>query len=356
MKVSIIINEPVQNATGGYKMVYMYANRFVDLGNDVFIYYLCRREKLFSNFTLPFPIKYIVAKILAKKGPNWFNLNKKIKGIAVSEITNSSIGNSDIVIATAVNTAEPVFNLNNEKGKKAYFIQDFENWEVPNDLVYRTYSLGMKNIVVSKWLKETVDRYSRDESIMISNGIDTSIFYNKELDRIPHSIVLQYRKAEYKGPMYAIKAIEKLHKIYPDLCVSIISTEECPEKLPTFCTYHKNVTPEEVSQINNKSIVFICTSINEGFGLPGLEAMACGCVVCSSSYKGVLEYAKDGCNSLLSPIKDVDTMVDNVVKVFEDNSLRNMLINNGLKTATEKSFNDMGNLFINVLNDLYIKG
>jgi glycosyltransferase involved in cell wall biosynthesis len=354
MKISFIINEPVQNATGGYKMVYMYANSLVESGHDVCIYYLCRNKRLFTNYKFPFAFKLVIASLLSKKGPRWFNLDKRVQGKAVKEITDSTIGDADIVIATAVNTAIPVFNLNEKKGKKAYFIQDFENWEYEDDYVYKTYALGMTNIVVARWLKEIVDQYSQSKTILISNGIDTNIFYNQHLNRKKHSMVLQYRKTAYKGPEFALKAIKRLQEKYKDLHVSVISTDDAPSDMPSCCEYYKSISPEMVAEINNKSEVFVCTSVEEGYGLPGLEAMACGCAVCSSAYKGVFEYAIDGVNALLSPVRDVNAMVENVSNVFEDENLKHTLINNALTTGNEKSQAAMSKLFLDALRGMLI--
>ena len=349
MKISFIINEPVQDANGGYKMVYMYANSLVHSGHDVSIYYLCRKGRLFTNYRMPFGVKLEVARFLARKGPKWFSLDKKVNGIVITKISNETINNADAVIATAVNTALPVSKLNANKGEKAYFIQDFENWEISDEEVYDTYALGMKNIVVSKWLKEIVDKYSKEEAIVVSNGIDTNIFYNKNHKRKKHSIVLQYRKKAYKGPEYAMETIKKLNTIYPDLSVSIISVDTPPVDLPSCCIYYQSITPEKVAEINNTCSVFMCTSIKEGYGLPGLEAMACGCVVCSSGYKGVFEYAENEINSLISPVKDSDEMVKNICRAFEDDALRNRIIENAILTGKEKSQEKMAALFESIL-------
>lgn len=354
MKIAFVINEPAQDANGGYKMVYMYANSMVEAGHDVSIYYWCRKGKLFTNYKLPFAIKYVVAALLSAKGPKWFKLDKRVHGKAVKEISDRTIEDADTVLATAVNTAKPVFELSEKKGKKAYFIQGFENWEFTAEYVYNTYALGMTNIVVAKWLKEIVESHSISKVILIPNGIDTNIFYDQKLNRRKHSIVVQYREAVYKGSEYAIRAIEVLQKKYSDLYVAMISTDNAPKNLPQCCEFFQNISPEKVAEINNKSQVFICTSIEEGYGLPGLEAMACGCAVCSSGYLGVFEYAVDGKNALISPVKDVDSMVDNVCKLFEYEDLREQIVTNGKKTAFEKSHTAKGYLFLQTLQDMVL--
>ena len=186
-------------------------------------------------------------------------------------------------------------------------------------------------------------------SYLVSNCIDGTIFFDNKLQRRKHSIVFHYRSAPYKGSQYAIEVIEKLKMKYDDLIVDVISTERRPNNLPEWCSFHHCVSAEKVAKINNKTQVFICTSVEEGFGLPGLEAMACGCALASSSYKGVLEYAVDGVNALLSPVKDVNYMVDNVVKLFENEELRNVISQNGVKTGLDRSVDKSAKEFERVL-------
>lgn len=82
--------------------------------------------------------------------------------------------------------------------------------------------------------------------------------------------------------------------------------------------------------------MFLCSSINEGYGLTGLEAMACGCALCSTDYRAVYEYAEDGVNCLLSPVADIDAQVKNVSRLFKDDELRVRLASTA--TETVKSF------------------
>ena len=66
--------------------------------------------------------------------------------------------------------------------------------------------------------------------------------------------------------------------------------------------------------------------------------MACGDALVSTAYTGVLEYAKDGYNALLSPVKDVDALVKNVQRVFEEDELRNKLVRNAQESVKEFSW------------------
>lgn len=349
MRISVLLPEVVRSARGGHKVVYEYCNALVECGHNVNLYFF--PGNMFKKYRIPEFIRIPIVKMYGEKiGPNkWFKLSNKIGRHVITDA--SEIGTADLIIATGIETARPVYQLDKNFGEKIYFIQDFENWSFDDKFVTDSYKLGMKNIVVSRWLQETVDKYATSPSILIQNGIDTSVFNFKQKRRTHHSIAFHYRSAKHKGCEYAIAVIRKLRVLYPDLQVNVVSSEKKPENLPSFCNFYENITAEEVAEINNRSEIFICTSIDEGFGLPGLEAVACGCALVSTRYRGVLEYAVDGENALLSSVRDVDGMVSNVRILFEDESLLKKITTNGIQTGMEHSLDKSKMKFVRTIEE-----
>ena len=66
-----------------------------------------------------------------------------------------------------------------------------------------------------------------------------------------------------------------------------------------------------------------------------MEAMACGCAVVVGKVTGYDEYIDDGYNALVVEQGDVIGARKAVVQLVTDVRLRETLIANGLKTATE---------------------
>lgn len=349
MKINVLLPDIVRTPSGGHKVIYEYCNRLVADGNEVTLYFM--PVKLFTKFHFPEPLRLALVKAYGETiNPSWFHLDKKIKKRVLLHL--SQFSDADICIATGVNTAKIVKCLPKQKGKKVYFIQGFENWEQSSEYVYHTYTYGMKNIAVSNWLKKIVDQHSKEPCTLVSNGIDDTVFYDQEKPRVPHSITFHYRSQQHKGCKYAFETIKLLEKRYPDLKVNIVSSEYRKFELQSNWKYYFNASPREISAINNESEVFICSTIDEGFGLPGLEAMACGCALVSTDYIGVHEYAINGVNALLSPVKDAETMADNVTRLFDDDVLRGKITRAGVATGREKSFEKSYQKFKKVLEDL----
>lgn len=347
MIISFLLPEIARVPVGGHKVVYEYCNKLVEKGHEIHIYYFYGNR--FKKKNIPEFLRKVVIRIYGSYvGPKkWFDLDKKVKLHVIK--TEKQIRQTDVLIATGVETAKSVANYDGQLTSKFYFVQDYETWTCPETEVLDTYRLKLKKIVVSKWLKVLVDKYSEEEAYLISNCIDERIFKVNKEKRLEHSLVFHYRSAQHKGASYALEVINRLLKIYPNMVVNVISPENIIEGLPKNVIWYKGISPREVAAINNRSQVFMCTSIDEGFGLPGLEAMACGAAVVSTEYKGVLEYAVNGENALLSPVRDVQAMVDNIKRLFEDEDLRKRISENGVKTGKDRSLQKAAGEFEQVL-------
>ncbi len=339
MKIGFVLNGCDKHITGGVKVIFQYANYLAETAeNNVTLYFNMNLGSIKKIRHLKILQQYVADKVVQSR-PKWYKLNPKIKKKAVLLIDDTTIDNEDVIIATAVYTANSVAMLSKTRGRKFYFIQGFENWSCTDEYVFETYKLGMNNITVAKWLSEIVDTKAMKKSVYVSNGIDTDIFYVKRAisQRARHSIAMQYRSVECKGSKYALETIRILAEKYTDLKVTVFSMEHEPENLPSCCNFIMDASQEKVAEINNNAEIFICSSIVEGFGLPGLEAMACGCTLVATECKGTLDYAKHGENALISPVKDAWSMAQNIIELFENSDLRIRLAENAQRTAAQRS-------------------
>lgn len=82
-----------------------------------------------------------------------------------------------------------------------------------------------------------------------------------------------------------------------------------------------NKTEQEVADIMKKSTFFLCFNHKEGFGLPPVEAMACGCYVIGYRGQGGKEYFKREISSQVEDgnIIEFVTKIEDAIKVYEEN-------------------------------------
>jgi len=78
----------------------------------------------------------------------------------------------------------------------------------------------------------------------------------------------------------------------------------------------------DLPELLREADLFLLPSESESFGLAALEAMACGVPVVGSRVGGIPEVVSDGETGLLAPVGDVAAMAAHVVRLLEDQPLR----------------------------------
>ena len=109
--------------------------------------------------------------------------------------------------------------------------------------------------------------------------------------------------------------------------------------------------PEDrVSYLLQEATCLAFPSLYEGFGLPLVEAMAMGTAVITSNIGSMAEIAGD--SALLIDPYDVDSIVDGLKAVLQNNTLRQSLEERGLQRAKSFSWQKAGAQFNAVISAL----
>ncbi len=96
------------------------------------------------------------------------------------------------------------------------------------------------------------------------------------------------------------------------------------------------VNDADMPALLNAAVFFVFPSLYEGFGLPPLEAMACGTPVICSNVSSLPEVVGEG-GILLEP-RDVGVWVEAMARVLSDESLRLELRHRGIAQASKFSW------------------
>ena len=109
---------------------------------------------------------------------------------------------------------------------------------------------------------------------------------------------------------------------------------------------------KELAVLYRNAKMFVYPSLYEGFGLPPLEAMACGCPVVVSNVASLPEVCGDAAY-YVDPY-DVESIADGMYRVLTDDDLRQNLIKKGFERVKlfswEKSAKEHIRVFDEVLN------
>lgn len=96
------------------------------------------------------------------------------------------------------------------------------------------------------------------------------------------------------------------------------------------------VPDEDLPKLYNAADLFVFPSLYEGFGLPPLEAMACGCPVITSNTSSLPEVIGDA-GMMVDPY-DVDELAKAMNNVLSDEELREDMIKKGLERVKQFSW------------------
>jgi glycosyltransferase involved in cell wall biosynthesis len=147
--------------------------------------------------------------------------------------------------------------------------------------------------------------------------------------------------AEYKNRSGALRALFVLKQKFPDVQLHIAGGNTSKvegaiirELNLAHNVHYWGVLPlDELVLFYNGADALICPSIYEGFGLPPLEAMQCGCPVVATSCGSVKEVVGDAALTVESPTA-YEEMARCLEEVLRNRTLRRNLQSLGLRRAS----------------------
>ncbi|MGH2905073.1 MAG: glycosyltransferase family 4 protein [Solirubrobacteraceae bacterium] len=315
-------------------MIYEHGNRLVARGHIVHMVHTRERGRPGRPSKRPFSRAVQQARFTAgqvrdmmwNRRIDWHETDPMIKMHYVSNLSARHIPDADILVATAWWTAPYVNNYPSTKGGKRYFLQNYETFDGPRSMVDATWRFPMKKAVISGWLVNKAKELGvpDNEVAYVPLGFDHQKYRIIEpVTPRPRRVVMQYHPAPWKGCLRGIEALQLARATNNDTEAVLFGTSPRPKALPSWIDYERSPDQEHlVSDIYNRSSVYLCPSEFEGWHLPPAEAAACGCTIVSSDIGGVRDYAIDDKTALLAPPGDTDGLATRINGLLDDDALR----------------------------------
>ena len=267
---------------------------------------------------------------------------------------------SDLVVATHWETVYPALLIKARTGAKlAYFVQDFEaDFYDRSDLAQQallTYRLIPDQIVKTQWLKSKLEPFGGSIEI-IPLGLNLDMFHDFGKPRRKQVVAMARPSSERRNYPILKQVYEKIFRTCPEIELAVygighdVLDFSCPVK-----DYGRLEIMQDVAKALNDSTVLLDCSTFQGFGRPGLEAMACGTAAVLTRCGGITQYAKHNFNCFLIDPMDVDEITAKTIELANSDSLRTKFVANGQKTANEYSYINEGIKTAEYLNGLLRK-
>ncbi|NAZ87139.1 FkbM family methyltransferase, partial [Kineococcus indalonis] len=308
LRIAVLV--PRTDVGGGARVLFEHANRLAARGHDVVV-------------------------LAHHPAPRWFPLSARFEQVpvgldladAVPPCDLITCGYWDQVLSAAVSHIAPVLHF--EQGD-AHLFEDLTPASFAK--VQKHMAAADAHVTVSTRVQRILGERFGVEAGVLPNAIDPAVFHPRTTPAPGDRYVLcvGWDGNEFKGMGEARRVADALATTHPDVRVVWVTPRPPLEPFGTVVV----APPQQVlAELYRDAAVYLCTSHYESFPLPPLEAMASGTPVVSTDNTGVLEYARDGENLLLAPVRDVRALHAALARVLDEDGTAEALRDGGLRTA-----------------------
>jgi len=397
MKITFLIHGI--GIAGGIRAVFECSNHLVKRGHKVNLVYPSVLLKITPQYSVPiFFEQFLRTAGNLRRGVkvDWFDVRAnlvRVFSLSPKFVRNfqKDIPDADLIVATSWETAYSLQNISESKGRKTYFVQHYEVWDMwnsedcwnkfnsidPNhssrgiamnevspddpyikqmkELVDRSYKLPYCKITTSSWLKELLEKNFNEKVyglIPIGNNLD--IFGVKEFRQKSSKklkILMSYRGIKWKGDDDGIKALETVKKQFPDVEIILFGNMNNTQ-MPGWAEYIECPSDEQLNRLYQEADIFVFPSWVEGWGSPPMEAMACGSACVTTDVGAVKDYSLHGETALIVPPRSPEKIAQAIISLIKDNEKRLKIARGGFEyikkftwehtvNALEKAFNSI---------------
>lgn len=234
------------------------------------------------------------------------------------------------------------------------------SFHIEMDLIERANKITTVANSVAMELRE-YGLNSKDVEV-IGNGVDEKIFTPIK-NKVDEKYILYSGRLDYrKGLFDLIESSKIICPAHPEISFVITGKGILIDKLKRRVNesgLKKNfnfvgfVSREKLIQLYQQATIYVLPSHYEGLPTVLLEAMACGCPVVATSVSGNLDVLTQGHDGILVPPKSPDKIAEAVLKLLDDEKMRNTLGINARNTIENRfTWSIISKKFLHFYNSL----
>lgn len=227
-------------------------------------------------------------------------------------------------------------------------------------IMRRACRAAFKVLTVSEFSRQRIISWAQlpaEHVVNIGNGVDEC--FNQDVN--PFVLGYQYffcvsNRKPHKNEELLLEAFSRAHI---DPAIRLLFTGVANDSLMSKCkalgidnrvVFYGRVPDEILPGLYRGAIALLFPSLYEGFGLPVIEAMACGTPVMTSNATSLPEVAGDA--ALLVDPLDITGISKAIETIVSDGTLRSELVARGLERAKQFSWDSVLSKVKSVLDDV----
>lgn len=348
MKVSVLLPDWSRTPVGGFRVAYEHANWLANRGHRVEVLHVCTVPTAGMTVRLGRRLGLSRTGIVDADPVRWFDLHPGIEVKLLRAGAERRLPRADVLLLTDWRTAAITRNSPGTAGLRVQLVQDYEFWRLGSPIQREAMGAAFRScqyhISTSSAVSDMLSEARAPADILISCGLDTATFRLTQPieERERHSLGFPVRKQAYKGTQDAIAAADLVRRRRgSSLHIRAFGRTDLVS-LPGWIDPVPSPSDSQLADFYNSISIFLLPSHFEGFGLPATEAMACGAALVCADSVGVRDFARDMETALLTPIGQPGEMADRVMRLLEDDPLRQRLARQGRVEVSRLSWEAAG--------------
>lgn len=249
---------------------------------------------------------------------------------------------------------------------------DSKSWKVINNISFLKEKIKHSSVsrlvaISKKTRQDLITQYNipANKIEVVYHGIDHKIFrpMNNKLKGV-HKKYILYLGSETprKNIENLLKAFKIVSQKYPDIVLLKAGYSSGPQYrentkklIEKYGLKNKvifapeNIAEKDLPSYYSNAELFVFPSLKEGFGMPLVEAMACGCPVVTSNIAPMNEIAQG--QELVNPLSP-EEIAKGMIKILSNKKYKEKLIKNGLERAKDFDWEKSANKILEIYKEL----